>query len=328
MAEYTRDEAVAWAKENMRGRIFPPICLPETPDGVIDEAGLRHNVRHCLDVCRSGGLYINGFYSHWWLQTIEERKRVIEIVTDEVKNDDVVIICRCAHQGLQETIELVKHAESAGAHIISLLPPFFGHGGAGASQVVQNYFAAVAQETNLGLSIFNTRRTGYVLSPEELAHLGEIPNVVALKNTEPLAHTMKVRELAGDDVIVVDPSESNFLINMLHFGQNFIYTPTSFLADSAKSQPLRAYMDAGLQGDAARAAKGFSEMEPIRELIRTGIRDPFEATGHPPVAATKLWTEQLGMKGGRVRPPLPDLTSEEKDALLADLDAVGLRIAG
>jgi 4-hydroxy-tetrahydrodipicolinate synthase len=60
MAEYQASEAKEYAKEKLQG-IFSAFCLPEREDGTLDEAGLRKDIRHYVDVIQSSGLYIHGF---------------------------------------------------------------------------------------------------------------------------------------------------------------------------------------------------------------------------------------------------------------------------
>jgi len=213
--KYTKAEAKEYAKATLQG-IFSAFCLPENGDGEIDESGLRHDIQHYLNVIKSGGLYVHGFYGNFWLLTIAERKRVMEIVAEEA-GGKLPIICRCAHQSLKETIGLIQHAEAHGADFISLIGPAFG---AASESMIYEYFERVAASTNLGLSIFNTSQAGYVISPQLMARLADIPNVCALKNAVAMSHTIQVRKLVGDSIVVVDPSEENFLISLTQFGQH------------------------------------------------------------------------------------------------------------
>ena len=320
MAKYSRNDAKDYAREKMQG-IYHAFCLPELSDDGIDEKGLRRDIRHYIDVLGAGGLYVHGFYGNFWLLTSAERRQVMEIVADETRGK-VPIICRCAHQSLEESIGLVKHAESAGADFISLLGPVFG----GASEsIIIDYFEAVSASTNLGISIFNTPQAGYVISPETMARLGRIPNVVALKNEVTMAHTVRVRQLAGADVIVVDPSEENFLVSLTQFGQRLIYTGTGYMFDSAASTPMRDYTQVALEGDYVTAAKKYFDLQPVRDLHRRWILDPWSSTGLCPISTIKIWTQHLGLTGGKVRAPLPSLPDEKAAQLVRELDEAGLR---
>lgn len=316
---YSRSEAKDYAKERLRG-VFSAFCLPDTPDGGIDEAGLRRDLRHYIDTIRSGGLYVHGFYGNFWLLTSAERRRVTEIVEDENRGA-LPVITRCAHQSLKETVELIRHAEEHGSDFISLIGPAFG----GASDdMVFEYFETVAASTNLGLSIFNTPQAGYVISPRLMARLADIPNVCALKNDIDMAHTIEVRNLVGDRIVVVDPSEETMLLSMAMFGQKVIYTGTNYMYDSATATPMRDYVEAGLRGDFRSAAELYYRAEPVRELHRRWVLEPWKRQGLCPISTIKFWTQQLGLTGGPVRAPLPEFPSERAEQLRGEMEAIGL----
>lgn len=317
--KYSRDEAKEYAKEKLRG-VFSAFCLPETVDGEIDEAGLRRDIRYYVDTIRSGGLYVHGFYGNFWLLTSSERKRVTEIVEDE-NAGKLPVITRCAHQSLKETLGLIRHAEEHGADFISLIGPAFG----GASEdMIYEYFEVVAKSTQLGLSIFNTPQAGYVISPRLMARLADIPNVCALKNDIDMAHTIQVRELVGDRIVVVDPSEETMLLSMSQFGQKVIYTGTNYMYDSAAATPMRDYIEAGLAGDFATAAELYHKAEPIRDLHRRWVLEPWRRQGLCPISTIKFWTQQLGLTGGPVREPLPSFPADQAAQLRREMDAIGL----
>lgn len=317
MARYSRNEAKEWAKENIRG-IFTAPCLPETNDLKLDEAGLRRDISHYLDVIKVGGLYIHGFYGHFWMLQLEERKRAIEVVIDEVRGR-VPVSCRCAHQNPYDAIELIKHAEAAGADMISLIGPWPG----GSADTIYRYFEMVAASTNLGISIFNTHQAGYVISPELMARLADIPNVCALKDGVDISHSIQVRKLVGDRIVVIDPSEESFLVNLTMFGQQAIYTNTNSMYDSARATPMRDYVQAALRGDHKLAGELFYKMQPVRDLHRKWVNEPWRKNGVSPLATIKYWTSLNGLTRGATRPPLPELTREQEDALRHDLESIG-----
>lgn len=319
MAEYSKSEAKEYVREKLSG-VFSAFCLPETPDGEIDEAGLRSDIRHYVDVIRSGGLYVHGFYGNFWLLTVAERKRVMEIVADE-NAGRLPIICRCAHQSLRDTIDLIQHAEANGADVISLIGPAFA---SQSEAMVLEYFERVAASTNLGISIFNTPQAGYVISPELMARLAEIPNVAALKNGVDRAHTRRVRELVGDRIIVVNPYEEDFLESLTEYGQRVIYTGTNYMYDSAAATPMRDYVEAALAGDFAGAAELYHRMQPIRDLHHHWVLVPWRRQHLCPVSTIKFWGNQLGLSGGPVRPPLQPFGEDEAAQLRAEMQAVGL----
>lgn len=315
--KYGKHEAKAVAKEKIRGLIPGPV-LPIQNDGTMDEPAYRHNLRHSVEVVGSEVLYINSYYQNFWLLTSDERRRVFEIAVDEV-GGQVPLINRCAHPSPKETIALARHAQDRGADFISLVLPPFGAN----KDILFGYFTMIAREIEIGITIFNTEQSGYAISPEWMAELAEIPNVCALKNGMDLEHTAKVRQLVGDSIVVIDPDEENFLVN-LREGQQALYSGTQLMFDGAKAQPLRAYMEAAFAGDFAEAERLFAAMQPLRDVHHKWVLEPWgNAAGLCPVSTVSYWCSLMGMKGGRVPEPLPNLTADDKKNLRTELEAIG-----
>jgi 4-hydroxy-tetrahydrodipicolinate synthase len=320
-SKYGKSEAKAVAKERLSGMVTA-ICLPVDDTGATDEAGLRHDVRYCLETLGSSGLYINGYYSHYWLLTSAERRRTAEIIVDEVAGA-VPIICRCASESPAEAVALAKHAEGLGIDFVSLVPPLFGGPEGVNRDLVVGYFKLIADQIDIGISLFNIPKIGYTLSPELIAELAEIPNVCALKNGVPVEHTKRVLALLGDSMVVTDPNEDRWA-EMIELGQTLFYTGNNQMFDSAASRPLHDMSRAALEGNVDAAVRIWEELVPVRDVFRRWIRGPWQATNLIPLSAIKHWSGLLGMTGGPVPAPLPQLSTADLEALRADLVRVGM----
>jgi 4-hydroxy-tetrahydrodipicolinate synthase len=320
-ATFGRGEAKAAARELLRGMVTA-LCLPVDEHGDIDEAGLRHDIRHCIDVLGATGLYINGNYQHYWLLTAEQRRKVVEISVDEVAGA-VPLVNRCAHTSPRQAIELAQHGADLGVQFIDLVPPDPQFVGAD-KDVLIRYYTMIAEQTDLGIILFHTARVGYTMSPELLAELAEITNVVGIKNGMPLDHTNKIRDLVGDSVLVVDPIEDRCLVNMVEHGQQVIFTGDNPIFDTPTNQPMRGYIDAALAGRADEATRLFNELDAARDVRQRWLQDRWKSTQLIPIAVIKQWTAELGMTGGPTPSPLPSLTPDEVAELHAELVAVGL----
>jgi dihydrodipicolinate synthase/N-acetylneuraminate lyase len=163
-----------------------------------------------------------------------------------------------------------------------------------------------------------------VISAEQMARLAEIPNVCALKNDIDLEHTNEIRKLVGDEIVVVDPSEENFLVNLTEHGQKAIYTGTNYMFDSARATPMRDYVAAALDGRYDDAAEIYHAMQPIRDLHHRWVLEPWQRDRVCPVSTIKFWTEQHGLTGGPTRPPLPAFPEESATQLREEMEAIGL----
>jgi 4-hydroxy-tetrahydrodipicolinate synthase len=320
-SKYGKSEAKAVAKERLGGMVTA-ICLPVDDAGAIDEAGLRHDVRYCLETLGSSGLYINGYYSHYWLLTSAERRRTAEIIVDEVAGA-VPIICRCASEIPADAVALAKHAEGLGIDFVSLVPPLFGGPEGVNRELVVGYFKLIAGQIDIGISLFNIPKIGYTLSPELIAELAEIPNICALKNGVPVEHTKQVLALLGDSMVVTDPNEDRWT-EMIKLGQTVFYTGNNQMFDSPASRPLLDMSRAALAGNVDDAVQIWEDLAPVRDVFRRWIRGPWQATNLIPLSAIKYWSGLLGMTGGPVPAPLPQLSAADLDALRSDLVRVGM----
>jgi 4-hydroxy-tetrahydrodipicolinate synthase len=318
---YGKREAKEVARERLRGMVTA-ICLPVDRGGEVDEPGLRHDVRYCLDVLRSSGLYVNGYYAHYWLLSSAQRRRVTEIVVDEV-GGAVPIINRIASESPAEAITLAEHAQENGVDFVSLIPPLFGGADGVNKDLLLRYFRMIADQVELGISFFNTIRVGYTLPPSVIAEIAEIPNVCVLKNAMPVEHTREVIRLVGDSLLVTDPNEERWEA-VIDLGQSLFYTGNNQMFDSPRSQPLRALAHAAYEGRREDARGIWRSLEAVRAVHAKWIRGPWQSSNLIPIAAIKYWSSLLGMTGGPVPDPLPKLGEPEKQELRGDLERVGL----
>jgi 4-hydroxy-tetrahydrodipicolinate synthase len=306
----SRSEAKAYARANMRG-VWAAIPYPFDANLELDEAGLRSNIRHYLDNHPLDGIFCGHFMSEFWSLTVAERRRAAEIVVDEVAGR-VPVVVQTGHHSAHESVELTRHAEKIGATYAALGNPyFFAHTSGG----IYEYFKHISDRTEIGIS----------LSPELINRLADLENIVAVKNPQPLNHTLETLRLAGDRVVVSDPDERNWLMLMTHFGfRLYTSSPVPYLLQRSGYTPLKDYTAMAVDGDPAKAAVLAYAMEPARTVMDRWLHQPWATRRVMPIAYLKAWCELMGMAGGSVRPPLAQVTAEERERLQADLIRVGL----
>jgi dihydrodipicolinate synthase/N-acetylneuraminate lyase len=102
--------------------IIPPLLSSFTKDGDIYEKGIRNLIKFSLPYVH--GYYPIGTYGCGPLMSVDERKRVLEIILNEV-NGRVPVVAHVGHSGTQPTIELAKHAKKSGASGIGAIAPYY-----------------------------------------------------------------------------------------------------------------------------------------------------------------------------------------------------------
>ena len=81
--KYSRDEAKAYARANMKG-IWAAALMPFTRDLALDEAGFRRNLRHWVDDLGIDGVFVSGKQGEFFSMSLAERKRSFEIAVEEI----------------------------------------------------------------------------------------------------------------------------------------------------------------------------------------------------------------------------------------------------
>jgi 4-hydroxy-tetrahydrodipicolinate synthase len=190
--------------------------------------------------------------------------------------------------------------------------------------VTRNFYEAVCAETDLGVGLFNTAISGYSLTPQQIADLAEIENIICVKDAQPPAHIIKTRKLAGNKIVLCDPLEANLLDNMLFYGdQVHMSSPAPFLFQTPGNTPIRDYYRAAVAGREEEARRIWATLARVRVVEQKWLNAPW-SLGYLPKAAIKAWSEMLGLSGGNPRPPIKPLTQAQIDELRRDLVWAGV----
>ncbi|MBA7495062.1 4-hydroxy-tetrahydrodipicolinate synthase [subsurface metagenome] len=102
--------------------VIPPLLSSFTKDGEINEKGIKEIIRFTLP--HVNGYYPIGTYGCGPMMSISERRKVLEIILDEV-NGKVPIVAHVGTASTKQTVELAKHAKSAGASGVGAISPYY-----------------------------------------------------------------------------------------------------------------------------------------------------------------------------------------------------------
>jgi 4-hydroxy-tetrahydrodipicolinate synthase len=319
--KYRKCEAKDASFEQFRG-VWAAIATPFTADDQIDEAGLRHNMRHMTETLAIDGIFCTGTMGEFWALTKEERKRVVEIVVEEARGK-CKVIAHTGHHSPNETIDLTRHAQDVGADFAIVINPYYP---AASEDAIYAWFEVVAKRVDIGIWMFDTAYAcGVHLSPQLTARIADIENICGIKIGRPIDHYVAVKKLCGDRIVVSHPSESDCLRLMREHGQRVhMSSAAPFLMQTAGSTPMRDYVELALAGKFEEAERVSRALQPIRDVHEKWLREPWLRHKVIPIAQLKAWSDYLGLAGGRVRAPLLDLTAQQREELHRDLDRVGL----
>ena len=149
--------------------IIPPMITPFNEDGKLYEVGLRNLISFLRN--RVDGLFICGSYGAGPIMSPEERKRLAEIVMEEVGGKLSVIV----HVGAIDpytTYDLIDHANNLGCDAIASVPPFYFDY---SESDVYRYYEQIIRRAKVPVLAYNNpKTTGFSMSPEFIKSLAEL----------------------------------------------------------------------------------------------------------------------------------------------------------
>jgi 4-hydroxy-tetrahydrodipicolinate synthase len=160
--------------------IITALVTPFTSTGALDIDALRAAVRHQVD-CGAGGLCPLGGTGEPLAMTVSEHKQVIDAVVDEAAGR-VPVVVGILLGSQADIIECGRHARSAGADAVMVIPPYFV---VAKPAHIRQHFSDIADAVDLPMVLFHgPSRSGIRLDAETILSLLEaVPRFVAIKET-------------------------------------------------------------------------------------------------------------------------------------------------
>lgn len=283
--------------------VLTAMATPFDESGRVDHDAARRLAAHLLEH-GSHGLVIAGTSGECPTLTDGEEIELLQAVRAEV-GDEALLICGTGTNDTRHSCELTKMAAEAGADASLVVVPYYNKpNDAGIRAHFETVAAAVPE---LPMVMYNIpSRVVVNASPELLRELGQIDNIVAVKqaNDDELGPIEGLTVLAGND---------NVFLRVLEFGGGGgILVSAHIVGDR-----MREMWDATQAGDLDRAREIDAEITPVYEAT--------SVTTNP--IPLKAALEMLGLCADRLRLPLVSADAEQRAAIKAGLDAAGVAVA-
>lgn len=296
-----------YALKEIKG-VLPALVTCFDEAGEFDENRQRAVVRSLM-ARGIHGFYLTGSTGESFMMTPDERKKVVEVIMDEVKGAVPVIV----HVGAISTklsVELAVQAEAAGADAISSVPPFYWKF---SDDDVCGYYKDISDSVSIPMVIYNVPLAGLV-GYNLIKRLSSIDGVEGIKYTAPTHYEiMRLKEEVGKDFMVYSGADE-MAMSGLSFGADGIIG--SFY-NMIPEIFLKLYA-AVRKGDMATAA----------ELQRQANAVIFYSLDHNYFSILKRSLSWIGVDAGFCRKPIANLKAEEevevKAALARIRDAHGI----
>jgi len=286
---------------------IPALITPFTEKGALDEKAFAEHVEWQIAE-GSHGLVPVGTTGESPTLTHDEHKRVIELCV-ELADGRVPVIAGAGSNSTFETVDLVTHAEKAGADGALVVTPYYNKP---TQRGLYEHFAAVARATRLPIVIYNIPARSVVdMSVPVMASLHkDFPNIVGVKDATGRIERVSEQRLAcGREFVQLSGEDATALGFNAHGGVGAI----SVTANVAPAL-CAAFQRATLEGDFAQALEFQDRLMPLHKAIFL----------EPGVCGTKYALSRLGRIKEKVRSPLTPVEQPTRDAIDDALRHAGL----
>ena len=283
--------------------LLTAIATPFDADGAVDHDAARRLAAHLLEH-GSHGLVIAGSTGECPTLTDGEEIELLRSIRAEV-GDDVLILVGTGTNDTRHSCELTKMAADASADASLVVVPYYNKPNPAG---IRAHFETVAAAVpDLPMIMYNIPSRVIVNADTTLlGELGAVDNIVAVKqaNDDELGPIEGLEILAGND---------NTFLRVLEFGgAGVIGVATHVVGDQ-----MRAMWDAAQENDLDRARAIDAELTPIYQGL--------SVTTNP--IPLKAALEMLGLAPDRLRLPLVSADPDQRAAVRAALEGIGLSVA-
>ena len=190
----------------LRG-VVVPVCTPFDSDENVDEEALRRLVDFLIEK-RVNCLFPLGGTSEFYRLSIEERKKVIDVVIDQA-NGRIPVLPGAHTLSTKLSIELAKYAKDAGADAVIVLQPYFDP--ISEDQLFKHY-KDICESVDIPVMLYAEQGVVNELSLELISRLADLDSVIGIKlSTCDMCRFERGVELFGDKIAVLVGIEEMFV---------------------------------------------------------------------------------------------------------------------
>ncbi len=237
------------------------------------------------------GLFILGTTGEGLLLSVKERKEFTEGVIDYVATR-VPVVVHVSHMEIEKMRELIRHAETAGADAVAILPPLYY---SLPQKAIEKYFERVLCEfASFSFFLYNIPQlAGNEIAPSTLQNLAKTcNNLIGIKSSTPDMTYFQRLMVSQDKVMVFMGYDSLDYPSLLLGGQGLV----SGLASVFPEPYVNLYRSI--------RDKRYEEAKK-QQLIINKLMEALE--GGIDIALYKKALEVRGIEVGEVKDPLPSL---------------------
>lgn len=288
-----RKELMNASDNNKFKKIFSALELPMHPDETLDLDALTDLVEYELQLGVEG-LYCMGSSGEALLLSTEERKEALEKIM-EIVHGRVPVIAHVGTVRTADAIELARHAASAGADAISMIPPYYYK--FSMDEIITYYEDIIRTVPDIGVIVYNIPQfTGVEFNKTNAGRLLSNDRVIGVKHTSSNLYALERMRAAYPNLVFFNGFDEQFLGALSLGAEAAIGTTINVFA------PLflkaRALFQSGKMAEAFRVQNEINYC--VEEMCSVGI-----------FSAVKYVFTKRGIPCGSCRKPFHALTTEE-----------------
>ncbi len=237
----------------------------------------------------------------------EEHDKVVDVVVKTAAGR-VPVVAGAGSNNTEESIRLMRHAESVGADAALVVTPYYNKP---TQAGLYAHFKALHDCCDLPIIIYNIPPRSVVdMSPATMGELAKLPRIVGVKDaTGDVGRVSDQRETCGKDFIQLSGEDATAIGFNAQGGHGAI-SVTANVAPRLCSE----FQEATLSGDFAKALEYQDRLMPLHRAIFI----------EPGLIGAKYGLSRLGHCSEEVRLPHVGLTDETKGKIDAAMRHAGL----
>ena len=235
----------------------------------------------------------------------DEHISVIEYTVKKV-NGRLPVIAGTGSNDTRHAIHLSKRAQEVGVDAILSVSPYYNKT---TQRGLYEHFKVIAENTEIPVILYNVpSRTNLNINPETVQQLSKIDNIVAIKecNLNQVGETIN----RGEKDFTRYSGEDGNVLPLMALGGKGVISVMANIIPSDTHEIAARFLSGDLEGSRSLQLK---TLELIKALF-------IEVSPIPVKEAMNL----MGMKVGKCRMPLVDISDKNKDILIKALKNYGL----
>lgn len=286
------------------GRILVPMISPFDGDGKVDLESAAQIMHYLVDG-GCDGIVVAGTTGESATLKDDEIQALFELAVSEV-GDRVDILAGTGSNDTAHAVELTSKAAELDIDGHLIVVPYYNKP---PRQGLVEHYRAVADATDKPIMMYNIPgRCGINMAPDLQAELAEIPNIVAVKQSNP--DLDQARRIAADTSLDLYCGDDSLFLEFLAIGGKGIVA----VAAHVVAEEMKKVADAVETGDL-----------PLARELDHSLQDIYKAmVSNSAAIMSKAALNQLGLRAGNVRLPLVDATDEEVGLIRDMLERHGI----